>query len=376
MQILRDSELRYRRLFEAAQDGILILDARTGMIEDVNPYLEKMLGYSRKEFLKKKLWEVGAFRDIKASKEAFEALQENEYIRYEDLPLKTKAGRLIQVEFVSNVYQVGDEKVIQCNIRDITARKQAEAALQLLNTELEKRVEERTNELRNAQEKLLRKEKLAVLGQMAGSLGHELRNPLGVINNAIYYLKNIQPDADAQIKEYLAIIELETHNADKIISDLLDFSRVKSVNSIDAESVTVSDLVQRTLERFPAAENVDVTLKIPENLPAIYVDPYQVTQVLGNLVLNACQAMNNGGKITLAAKKKGNMVAISISDTGTGITPENVENLFEPLFTTKPKGIGLGLTVSQKLTEANGGRIEVKSEPGNGSTFTVWLPIC
>src|SRR6185503_9758161 len=129
MQKLINSELRYRRLFEAAQDGILILDAETGMIEDVNPYLIKMLGYSREEFVKKKLWEVGAFKDIEASQDAFEVLQANEYIRYEDLPLKTKDGRLIQVEFVSNVYRVGSEKVIQCNVRDITARKQAEDAL-------------------------------------------------------------------------------------------------------------------------------------------------------------------------------------------------------------------------------------------------------
>jgi PAS domain S-box-containing protein len=125
---LQESEVRYRRLFEAAQDGILILDARTGLIEDVNPYLINLLGFSRTEFIKKKLWEVGAFKDIEASKEAFEALQDNEYIRYDDLPLKAKDGRLISVEFVSNVYLVGEEKVIQCNIRNITARKLAQAA--------------------------------------------------------------------------------------------------------------------------------------------------------------------------------------------------------------------------------------------------------
>jgi PAS domain S-box-containing protein/putative nucleotidyltransferase with HDIG domain len=130
MKSLKDSELRYRRLFEAAQDGILILDAITGAITDVNPFLVKMLGYSREEFVEKKLWEVGAFKDIKASKEAFEALQENEYIRFEDLPLKTKSGHLIQVEFVSNVYLVGSEKVIQCNIRDITEHKKVMTALQ------------------------------------------------------------------------------------------------------------------------------------------------------------------------------------------------------------------------------------------------------
>ena len=129
MQTLKDSELRYRRLFEAARDGILILDAETGAITDVNPYLIEMLGYSREEFVEKKLWEVGAFKDIEASKEAFQALQKNEYIRYEDLLLRAKNGKLIQVEFVSNVYSAGREKVIQCNIRNITERIQAEEAL-------------------------------------------------------------------------------------------------------------------------------------------------------------------------------------------------------------------------------------------------------
>ena len=126
---IQTSELRYRRLFEAAQDGILILDAQTGAITDVNPFLIKMLGYSREEFVQRKLWEVGAFQDIEASREAFKALQMNEFIRYEDLPLRAKSGKLIDVEFVSNVYLVGDERVIQCNIHDITERKQAEEAL-------------------------------------------------------------------------------------------------------------------------------------------------------------------------------------------------------------------------------------------------------
>lgn len=126
---LKDSELRYRRLFEAAQDGILILDAETGAITDVNPFLINMLGYSREEFEEKKLWQVGAFKDIKASKHAFKDLQKNTYIRYKNLPLRAKDGRLIQVEFVSNVYLAGGKKVIQCNIRDITERIQVQEAL-------------------------------------------------------------------------------------------------------------------------------------------------------------------------------------------------------------------------------------------------------
>jgi len=149
-EALKISETRYRRLFETAQDGILILDAETGQISDVNPFLAEMLGYSHEDFLGKKLWEIGAFEDVEASKAAFEELQAKGYVRYEDLPLRTKDGRPIAVEFVSNVYLVNHHKVIQCNIRDITERKLIAEALQKAHDELERRVEERTVELRTA----------------------------------------------------------------------------------------------------------------------------------------------------------------------------------------------------------------------------------
>jgi PAS domain S-box-containing protein len=128
-KILQASEVRYRRLFETAQDGILIIDADTGDIVDVNPFLVDLLGYSHKEFIGKKLWEIGAFKDIEESRAAFKELQNKEYIRYENLPLETKEGRQIDVEFVSNAYRVNHSNVIQCNIRDITERKMAEEAL-------------------------------------------------------------------------------------------------------------------------------------------------------------------------------------------------------------------------------------------------------
>ncbi len=149
-EALKHSEKRYRRLFETAQDGILILDAETGQISDVNPFLVEMLGYSHEDLLGKKLWEIGAFKDIEASKAAFSELQGRGYVRYNDLPLETKDGRPIAVEFVSNVYLVNDHKVIQCNIRDITERKLIAEALHIAHSELERLVEERTVELRTA----------------------------------------------------------------------------------------------------------------------------------------------------------------------------------------------------------------------------------
>ncbi len=147
---LRVSETRYRRLFETAQDGILILDADTGEITDVNPFLADMLGYTHEDFMGKQLWEMGAFNDIKTSKAAFRKLKREGYVRYEDIPLKTKDGREIAVEFVSNVYQVNHRNVIQCNIRNITDRKVVEAELRNVREELEVRVRERTAEVRTA----------------------------------------------------------------------------------------------------------------------------------------------------------------------------------------------------------------------------------
>ena len=266
---------------------------------------------------------------------------------------------------------------IQVISQDISVQKKAEEALRDYNTRLATEVAARTRELTEAQEKLVRQEKLAVLGQLAGSVGHELRNPLGVINNAVYYLKMTQPDVDEKISKYHAVIEQEVHNAEKIITDLLDFARVKSV---DQELIAIPVLVQSVLARFLVPEYITTVLDLPADLPNILVDQRQMEQVLGNLTTNACQAMIEGGTLTIRAQPAAlddgqPAVRIQVIDTGSGITAENLKKLFEPLFTTKARGIGLGLAVSRKLVEANGGRIDVQSEVGKGSTFTVYLPV-
>jgi len=256
---------------------------------------------------------------------------------------------------------------------DITEHKQVEETLKEYNSRLEISVEKRTRELRDTQEQLVRQEKLAVLGQMAGSVGHELRNPLGVISNAVYFLKMVQPNSSDKVKEYLNIIETNVHISSKIVSDLLDFTRIKTV---DRKPVSASELIYQTLKQFPAPAGVQVALDLFTDLPQVYVDPQHIVQVLGNLTLNACQAMMpQGGTLTISARIQGEMVGVSVRDTGSGISTENMKKLFEPLFTTKPKGIGLGLSVSKNLIEANSGRIEVQSEQAIGSTFTIFLPI-
>jgi PAS domain S-box-containing protein len=180
---LKASEARYRRLFETAKDGIFILDAATGRIVDVNPFLVELLGYGREHLLGKQLWELGPFKDIAANQVAFHDLQTKEYIRYEHLPLETKAGRHIDVEFVSNAYLVNGERVIQCNVRDITERKRAERLICTLNAELEQRGQERARlceGARHAAEAANRAK-----DEFLAMLGHELRNPLSTVRNGI-----------------------------------------------------------------------------------------------------------------------------------------------------------------------------------------------
>jgi signal transduction histidine kinase len=229
-------------------------------------------------------------------------------------------------------------------------------------------------EQREMQERLIRQERLAVLGQLAGGVGHELRNPLGVISNAVYFLQMVVPDADettATTREYLGIIAAEVRNAETIVSDLLDLSRTRPA---EREAIAASDLIAAVLDRQPPPERVSVTTRMAPALPTVFVDPRQIGLVLTNLVTNAYQAMPDGGKLTIDAQAEEGQVRLSVTDTGCGIPQENMAKLFEPLFTTRARGIGLGLAVSKNLVEVNGGSIEVESEEGQGSTFTVTLP--
>jgi PAS domain S-box-containing protein len=396
-EALRESEEKFRTIAEQMTDVVYLTDDK-GFITFVSPVVFALFGFTPAQmqghFFTDFLAEVDIPKAIAAFKRDVSTGLESKNLV---LTMKRKDGSLFTGELNGRFYRNKDIIGTIGLIRDITERVKAEEEIRQLNTKLEQRVEERTRELQETQEQLVRQEKLAVLGQLAGGVGHELRNPLGVINSAIYYLKLVQPDAPLKIKQYHSMIEQEVRNSEKIISDLLDFARIKSVDRIQ---ISVADLVKRTLERFPVPESIKLVLDLPSDLPTVFADPRQMEQVLGNLTVNACQAMTSQssettspgpGQLTISACQlligpgddphslgaqdlENGMVAIAVTDTGMGITPGNMKKIFEPLFTTKIKGIGLGLPVSRKLAEANKGRIEVHSEPGKGSTFTLILP--
>jgi signal transduction histidine kinase/DNA-binding response OmpR family regulator len=291
------------------------------------------------------------------------------------------------------------------NIELEEERTRSEKDLKKYSEKLERMVEERTKELKDAHEKLVRKEKLAVLGQLAGGMSHELRNPLGAIKNAAYFLNMAVEKQEPEIKETLEILDREVINSEKIINSLLDFAQRKPPA---LRKLKINDVLEDTLSRTPVPKNVAVVSHPDEALPTILADPDQLSQAFGKIILNAIQAMPEGGELTItgeeshsndaiparhlpatlslarpagreapgkpAGRSPKSEIRIQISDTGMGIPKENLGKVFEPLFTTRAKGIGLGLPLARILVEGHGGTIEVDSEVGKGSTFMVRLP--
>jgi PAS domain S-box-containing protein len=371
----RASELRYRRLFESAKDGILILDADTGQIVDANPYIMKAMGYAYEELIGKELWEIGFFQDVSEAKEAFAELQDNGYVRYEDLPLETRAGLTIEVEVVANVYSVGDSKVIQCNIRDVTEHKRGERALAETNRKLEATV----GELSATTQQLWQASKLATMGELSASIAHELNNPLATVALRVENLLTHLAEDDQQ-RRPLEVITQEVDRMAELVNNLLQFSRrshrqITTVNLGEEISKSI-DFVHYHLR----SHKIEVVREFADPLPTIQADCQQLRQLFLNLLTNASDAMPQGGTLIVRAKPnvldESEAVQIDFADTGEGIPPENLKRIWDPFFTTKieGKGTGLGLAICRRIVEEHGGAIEIESREGRGTTVRMLFP--
>jgi len=250
---VQTSEARYRRLFETAKDGILILDADNLKIIDANAFMTEMLGYTHDEFLDKELWEIGLFGDKQASQAAYQELREKGYIRYDHLPLETKNGEKAEVEFVSNVYQVDHRPIAQCNIRDISERS---------------RLERKTHEQAEALADLHRRK-----DEFLAMLSHELRNPLAPILNAVQLLR-LQRDQNGLQKQACAIIERQLGQLVRLVDDLLEVSRISTgMIHLNREQFDMRAIVERGVETVrPLIEQRRHVLDVQLPASPIWID--------------------------------------------------------------------------------------------------------
>ena len=320
---LQTSEIRYRRLFEAARDGILILNAATLKITDVNPFMTELLGYSRDEFLGKELWEIGLFSDKEASQQAFRELQKTGYIRYEDLPLQTVEGTLREVEFVSNVYEEDNRKVIQCNIRDITEHKRAKEERRLL---LERALESaQAAHLEADTANSIKDEFLAVVS-------HELRTPLTSILGWSDLLTTGDLD-EVESKRALEIIVRNARAQSQLIDDLLDISRIISgklrLNVCPVELAPMIEAVVDGVRPAANARNIHLLTALDSLAGPVSGDPDRLQQIVWNLLSNAIKFTPKGGSVAVRLERVDSHIEITISDTGQGISPEFLLHVFE-----------------------------------------------
>ena len=396
---LLESETRYRRLFEASKDGVLILDFSNGTIIDVNPFMRELLGYSHDEFLGKELWEIGLFSDKAANESVVRTLQEKGYVRFEHLPLRSKDGRSVEVEVVANAYQEDHHSVIQFNIRDITERSRMETVLRRQAVQL--------SELHRRKDEFL------------AMLSHELRSPLAPIANAVQLL-GLQKSGESRIQQQArGIIERQVGQLQHLVDDLLEVSRITTGRvQLRLERIDMCRIAEGAVETVrPLIEQRrhELTVSLPQEPVWMLADAARLEQVLVNLLTNASKYTEGGGHIWLTVEivasdewrvasdeqeESGaallitpsslathhsplatSCVVIRVRDTGVGISPALLPHVFD-LFTQADRsldrsqgGLGIGLALVQRLTELHGGKVEAFSTMGEGSEFVVRLPL-
>ncbi len=354
---LRETESRYRRLFETARDGIMILEAKSGRIIDLNPFLVELLGYSRDYFLNSALWDIPIFKGVTLSKNAFEDLQENERIACEDLPIKTRDGRHIEVEIVSNAYQAINGKAIQCNVRDVTGR----------NTTL--------NHLRNLNE---------MQSKFVAEASHEIRTPLTIIKESVMQVVDgLCGEINASQKEILTLCLQSIERLKVVVNDLTDISKLEAGKTLLCRDfVDMTEVLNEIRVSFLSqaqAKNLDLEVIDPHREARGYFDRSRMIQVLTNLVGNAIK-FTDKGHIHLSVLDQGDQIECSVADTGVGFAEADLPKVFGRYLqffsshTGPDGGTGLGLSIAKGLVELHGGKIRVQSALNQGTVFTFTVP--
>ncbi len=376
-------------MVEAVMEGIAVTGL-DGTVTEANEKAVQMFGCrSEDELLGKNALDLIAQRDCRRAAADMQEVRKQGVVRYIDCALVKADGSEYPGEIRASMkrdasgHPVGLIEII----RDATERRQAEEELRKHREHLEEVVQERSAELTKAnqrlqreiterklmQERLIVSERLATLGQFSGSISHELRNSLATIGSSAYYLKTKLKDANEKVQEHLQRIKSSVDNATTIIQSLLNLTRMREpkLARLDLRAITPEAIA---LAKVPVA--VRVIRDFPEQEVGVHADPEQLSMAFKNIVDNAVEAMEGRGTLTVIVRSAADGWAeVSFADSGPGISPENQDRIFEPLFSTKAKGIGFGLSIARMVIDRHGGTIEARSEPGKGATIAIWLPL-
>jgi len=350
-QGIKTSEEKYRNMVEHASDAICLVDLDDWRFLEANPQTENLSGYSSEELMNMTPSDIHCAQDDREGQETFKELLASGTRDFEDLSIVRKDGRLVPVSMSISRLPYGQGRVAQVILRDVSARKKME-------------------------EQLIHTEKLAALGRLAASLAHEINNPLQAIRSSISLLAK-RPLDEVKRERFLTVADQEVERLIQLVQRTIDFYRPSKERWEDTD---VNALLEDTLalsSKQLQHSGIKITKELPARLPLVEALPNYLKQVFINVVLNAVEAMPHGGELTVRTglDSENDELAIAFRDTGVGIPSSDLPYVFEPFYTTKERGTGLGLAISYSIVERHGGRMEVQSKEGKGTTFTVRLPL-
>ncbi len=372
----RSSEEKFSKAFHSSPSVMAISSLKDGRYIDVNTSFSRITGYSREEAIGRTSKELKLFATPEDHGRLIQMLEEEGPLTNLEASVRVKTGAVRIGLFLVELVEMEGERYLLTVMDDITESKQAEEELRRYREHLEELVEERTRELKEAQAELIRKERLSALGQLTATVAHEIRNPLGTVRTAVFAIGDaIERDEMGRLERARQLAERNIVRCDRIITELLDYTRERALN---LEPTRVDEWLDALLDEqaIPGDIVCEKELSAGAEVP---IDREHLRRAVINVVENAVDALQEEGRIgnelTVSSHVVGNRLEIRVSDTGPGIPADVMEKIFEPLFSTKTYGVGLGLPIVKNIMEQHGGGVEIQSEVARGTIIVLWLPV-
>lgn len=379
-QEIKESELKFKTIFKQAGSAIFVADSENGKIVDCNQKAQELMGMERREIIGIKQEMLHPEKEKEKYKKIFLEHSQKGLDSFQG-EIRDKQGRIKPVWISARLFNVKGKNLLVGFFADLSPRIELEKkerevikASVRASTEQAKAQELKKayDQLKEMQDKLIQTEKLAALGKLSGIMAHDLRNPLAVIRNSAYILKKeLSASGNSKIIKYLDLLDEEIRVADSIIEEALSFTRVKNIKAVGFD---FNQTLNRVLEKLRITDSIKVKKDLADDIPEIKGDKEQIQRLFTNIIRNSLEAMESGGQLNVKTRFNDDVVLAEISDTGIGICQEDAEKVFEPMYSTKIQGTGLGLAACKNIVEAHGGHISLKSFPGKGTTVFLFLP--